>query len=54
MTKQRSESFISNVVCIRYKKLVLEGYDLNQFMERSLEKMCSDYKENLKNYFLKN
>ena len=35
------------------KSLGLEGKYLNQFMERSLEKMCSDNKENLQEYLLK-
>ena len=35
------------------KSLGLEGKGLNQFMERSLEKMCSDDKENLQEYLLK-
>ena len=35
------------------KSLGLEGKGLNQFMEKSLEKMCSDNKENLKEYLLK-
>ena len=35
------------------KSLGLEGKGLNQFMERSLEKMCSDNKENLQEYLLK-
>ena len=35
------------------KSLDLEDKDLNKFMERSLEKMCSDSKENLQEYILK-
>ena len=35
------------------KSLGLEGKGLNQFMENSLEKMCSDNKENLKEYLCK-
>ena len=35
------------------KSLGLEGKGLNQFMENSLEKMCSDNKENLQEYLLK-
>ena len=35
------------------KSLGLEGEDLNQFMEKSLEKMCEDTKENLQEYLLK-
>ena len=35
------------------KSLGLEGKGLNQFMERSLEKMCSGNKENLQEYLLK-
>ena len=35
------------------KSLRLEGNALNQFMERSLEKMCSDNKENLQEYLLR-
>ena len=35
------------------KSLGLEGKGLNQFMESSLEKMCSDNKENLQEYLLK-
>ena len=34
------------------KSLGLEGKGLNQFMESSLEKMCSDNKENLQKYLL--
>ena len=35
------------------KSLGLEGKGLNQFMESSLKKMCSDNKENLQKYLLK-
>ena len=35
------------------KSLDLEDKDLNKFMERSLEKMCADSKENLQEYILK-
>ena len=35
------------------KSLGLEGKGLNQFMESSLEKMCSDKKENLQEYLFK-
>ena len=35
------------------KSLGLEGKGLNQFMEKSLEKMCLDSKENLQEYLLK-
>ena len=35
------------------KSLGLEDKGLNQFMERSLEKMCLDKKENLQEYLLK-
>ena len=35
------------------KSLGLEGKDLNKFMENSLEKMCSDNKENLQQFLFK-
>ena len=35
------------------KSLDLEDKNLNKFMERSLEKMCADSKENLQEYILK-
>ena len=35
------------------KSLGLKGKGLKQFMERSLEKLCSDTRENLQEYLLK-
>ena len=52
-----SEKEAKVLLVMRYasgtKSLGLEGKGLNQFMESSLEKMCSDNKENLQKYLLK-
>ena len=42
MTKIEAKVLLVMLFASGPKKLVLVGYDLNQYMESSLEKMCSD------------
>ena len=53
MTENEAKVLLVMMYASGKKSLGLEGKDLNQFMERSLEKMCSDNKENLQDYLLK-
>ena len=53
MTENEAKVLLVIMYATGTKSLGLEGKDLNQFMERSLEKMCSDNKENLQEYLLK-
>ena len=53
ITENEAKIFLVIIYAKGTKSLRLEGNDLYQFMERSLEKMCSDNKENLQEYLLK-
>ena len=53
MTENEAKVLLVMMYASGTKSLGLEGRGLNQFMERSLEKMCSDNKENLQEYLLK-
>ncbi len=53
MTEDEAKVLLVMMYASGTKSLGLEGKGLNQFMERSLEKMCSDNKENLQEYLLK-
>ena len=53
MTENEAKVLLVMMYASGTKSLGLEGNNLNQFMERSLEKMCSDNKENLQEYLLK-
>ena len=53
MTENEAKVLLVMMYASGTKSLGLEGNGLNQFMERSLEKMCSDTKENLQEYLLK-
>ena len=53
MTENEAKVLLVMMYASGTKSLGLEGNGLNQFMERSLEKMCSDNKENLQEYLLK-
>ena len=53
MTENEAKVLLVMMYASGTKSLGLEGKGLNQFMERSLEKMCSDKKENIKDYFSK-
>ena len=53
MTEKEAKVLLVMMYASGTKSLGLEGKGLNQFMERSLEKMCSDNKENLQEYLLK-
>ena len=53
MTENEAKVLLVMMYASGTKSLGLEGNNLNQFMERSLEKMCSDNKENLQDYLLK-
>ena len=53
MTENEAKVLLVMMYASGTKSLGLEGKGLNQFMERSLEKMCSDNKENLQEYLLK-
>ena len=53
MTEKESKVLLVMMYASGTKSLGLEGKGLNQFMERSLEKMCLDKKENLQEYLLK-
>ena len=53
MTENEAKVLLVMMYASGTKSLGLKGKGLNQFMERSLEKMCSDNKENLQEYLLK-
>ena len=53
MTENEAKVLLVMMYASGTKSLGLEGKGLNQFMERSLEKMCSDNKQNLQEYLLK-
>ena len=53
MNEKEAKALLVIMYASGTKSLGLEGKDLNQFMENSLEKMCSDNKENLQDYLLK-
>ena len=53
MTENEAKVLLVMMYASGTRTLGLEGKGLNQFMERSLEKMCSDNKENLQEYLLK-
>ena len=53
MTENEAKVLLVMMYASGTKTLGLKGKSLNQFMERSLEKMCSDNKENLQEYLLK-
>ena len=53
MSEKEAKVLLVMMYATGTKSLGLEGKGLNQFMERSLEKMCSDKKENIKDYFSK-
>tara|TARA_B100000524_G_scaffold218572_1_gene115023 strand:- start:127 stop:390 length:264 start_codon:yes stop_codon:yes gene_type:complete len=53
MTENEAKVLLVMMFASGTKSLGLEGKGLNQFMENSLEKMCSDNKENLQEYLLK-
>ena len=53
MTEKEAKVLLVMMYASGTKSLGLEGQGLNQFMERSLEKMCSENKENLQEYLLK-
>ena len=53
MTENEAKVLLVMMYASGTKTLGLEGKGLNQFMESSLEKMCSDKKENLQEYLLK-
>ena len=53
MTENEAKVLLVMMYASGTKSLGLEGKGLNQFMESSLEKMCSDNKKNLQEYLLK-
>ncbi len=53
MTEEEAKVLLVMMYASGTKSLGLEGKGLNQFMEKSLEKMCADNKENLQEYLLK-
>ena len=53
MSENEAKALLVMMYASGTKSLGLDGKGLNQFMERSLEKMCSDNKENLQEYLLK-
>ena len=53
MTENEARVLLVMMYASGTKSLGLEGKGLNQFMKRSLEKMCSDNKENLQEYLSK-
>ena len=53
MTENEAKVLLVMMYASGTRTLGLEGRGLNQFMERSLEKMCTDNKENLQEYLLK-
>ena len=53
MTENEAKVLLVMMYASGTKSLGLEGKTLNKFLERSLEKMCSDNKENLQEFLLK-
>ena len=53
MTENEAKVLLVMMYASGTKSLGLEGKGLNQFMENSIEKMCSDNKESLQEYLLK-
>ena len=53
MTENEAKVLLVIMYASGTKSLASEGKGLNKFMERSLEKMFSDNKKNLKEYLLK-
>ena len=53
MTENEARVLLVMMYASGTKSLGLNGQGLNQFMEKSLEKMCKDTKENLQEYLLK-
>ena len=53
MTENEAKVLLVMMHASGTKSLGLTGKGLSQFMEKSLEKMCSDNKENLQEYLLK-
>ena len=53
MTENKANILLVLMYASGTKSFGLEVKGLNQFMERSLEKMCSDNKENLQEFLLK-
>ena len=53
MTENEAKVLLVMMYASGTKSLGLDGEGLNKFMERSLEKMCLDKKENLQEYLLK-
>ena len=53
MTEKEAKVLLVMMYASGTKSLGLEGKGLNQYMENSLEQMCSDNKENLQEYLLK-
>jgi len=53
MKENEAKVLLAMMYASATKSLGLKDKRLNQFMEKSLEKMCSDNKENLQEYLLK-
>ena len=53
MTENEAKVLLVMMYASGTKSLGLEGKDLSKFMEKSLDKLCSDNKENLQEYLLK-
>ena len=53
MTENEAKALLLMIYASGTKSLGLEGEGLNKFMERSLEKMCTDTKKNLQEYLLR-
>ena len=53
MTENEAKVLLVMMYASGTKSLGLDGEGLNKFMEKSLEKMCLDNKENLQEYLLK-
>ncbi len=53
MTENEAQVLLVMMYASGTKSIGLESKGLNQFMESSLEKMCSDSKENLQAYLSK-
>ena len=53
MTDNEARALLMMIYASVTKSLEQESEDFNLFMEKSLEKMCEDTKENLQEYLLK-
>ena len=53
MTESEAKVLLVMMYASGTKSLGLEGKGLNKFIDRSLERMCLDNKENLQKYLLK-